>query len=71
VIATGKILITLTDDLEKKLKNRWYSEVYLAIGKQYAVALPDLTKYGVKVVFPTSGGPGPKAQALKQWILRR
>jgi len=40
------------------------------MGKQYAEALPDLTKFGVKVVFPTSGGPGPKAQALKQWISR-
>jgi len=57
--------------LEKKLRNEQYSEVYLAMGKQYAAALPDLTKYGVKVVFLTSGGPGPKAQALKQWILGR
>ena len=54
--------------LEKKLRNGRYGEVYLAMGKQYAAALPDLAKYGVKVVFPTSGGPGPKAQALKQWI---
>jgi hypothetical protein len=55
--------------LEGKLKNGRYSEVYLAMGRQYAHALPDLAKFGVKVVFPTSGGPGPKAQALKQWIL--
>ncbi|MEM1587365.1 MAG: hypothetical protein QXE14_03170 [Candidatus Bathyarchaeia archaeon] len=55
--------------LEKKLKNGRYSEVFLAMGKQYARALPDLEKYGVKVVFPASGGPGPKAQALKQWII--
>lgn len=54
--------------LEKKFKNEKYSEVYLAMGRQYAAALPDLAKYGVKVVFPTSGGPGPKAQALKKWI---
>jgi len=54
---------------EKKFRNGRYSVVYLAMGKQYAKALPDLAKFGVKVVFPTSGGPGPKAQALKQWIL--
>ncbi|MEM1757645.1 MAG: hypothetical protein QW770_06425, partial [Candidatus Bathyarchaeia archaeon] len=54
--------------LKKKLRDGRYDEVYLAMGKQYAAALPDLTKYGVKVVFPTSSGPGPKAQALKQWI---
>jgi len=54
--------------LSKKLKNRRYSEVYLAMGKQYAEALPDLTCFRVKVVFPTYGGPGPKAQALKEWI---
>jgi len=56
--------------LKKKLKNGRYSEVYLAMGKQYAEALPDLERYGVKVVFPTSGGPGPKAQALKEWIMK-
>jgi len=56
--------------LERKLRNGRYSEVYLAMGRQYARALPDLAKLGVKVVFPTSGGPGPKAQALKQWILK-
>ena len=56
--------------LKKKLKNGRYSEVYLAMGKQYAEALPDLERYGVKIVFPTSGGPGPKAQALKEWIMK-
>jgi hypothetical protein len=40
------------------------------MGKEYAKALPDLAKFGVKVVFPTSGGPGPKAQALRRWILK-
>ena len=54
--------------LGRKLKNGRYSEVYLAMGRQYAEALPDMAKFNVKVVFPTSGGPGPKAQALKQWI---
>lgn len=55
--------------LRKKLKDRRYSEVYLAMGKQYAKALPNLKKYDVIVVFPTSGGPGPKAKALKEWFL--
>jgi hypothetical protein len=54
--------------LEEKLGNGRYSEVYLAMGKQYAEALPDLAKFGVRVVFPTSGGPGPKAQALRRWM---
>jgi hypothetical protein len=54
--------------LEKKLRNGRYSEVYYAMGRRYAEALPDLAKFGVRVVFPTSGGPGPKARALKRWI---
>jgi len=36
------------------------------MGKEYAAALPDLSQYGVNIVFPASGGPGPKAQALKE-----
>lgn len=56
--------------LEEKLKSGQYSEIYLAIGKQYANALPDLTKFNIKVIFPTSGGLGPKTQTLKQWILK-
>lgn len=40
------------------------------MGKQFAKALPDLTQYNVKFIFPR-GGPGPKAQALKQWITKR
>jgi hypothetical protein len=54
--------------LEEKLKSGQYSEVFLAMGKEYAKALPDLARFGVKTVFPTGGGPGPKAQALKLWI---
>jgi hypothetical protein len=56
--------------LEERLKSGQYLEVFLAMGKEYAKALPDLAKFGVKVVFPTSGGPGPKAQALRRWILK-
>jgi hypothetical protein len=55
--------------LEERLKSSQYLEVFLAMGKEYAKALPDLARFEVKVVFPTSGGPGPKAQALRQWIL--
>jgi hypothetical protein len=55
--------------LEERLKGCQYSEVFLAMGKEYAKALPDLARFGVKTVFPTSGGPGPKARALKLWIL--
>jgi len=55
--------------LEEKLKSTQYSEVFLAMGKEYAKALPNLARFRVKVIFPTSGGPGPKAQALKLWIL--
>jgi hypothetical protein len=40
------------------------------MGKEYAKALPDLARFGVKTVFPTSRGPGPKAQVLRQWILK-
>jgi hypothetical protein len=56
--------------LEEKLKSGQYSEVFLAMGKEYAKALPDLARFGVKTVFPTSRGPGPKAQVLRQWILK-
>jgi hypothetical protein len=54
--------------LKKKLKNGKYAEVYLAMGKLYAKALPDLTQFNVDVLFPSYGGPGPKAQALKKWL---
>lgn len=56
--------------LSKKLKDGGYSEVFIAMGKKYAEALPDLSQYNVKVAFPTSGGLGPKALALKEWISR-
>jgi hypothetical protein len=54
--------------LRRKFKNGKYVEVYLAMGKAYAEALPNLAQFNIKVVFPTYGGPGPKAQALKKWI---
>jgi hypothetical protein len=57
--------------LKSKLKRRKYSEIFISMGKEYAAALPDLAQYGVTVVFPASGGPGPKAQALKQWFSRQ
>lgn len=59
------------DYLVNKLKGNKYIEVFVAMGKQYAAALPDLTAFEVKVIFPASGGPGPKAQALKEWLILR
>jgi hypothetical protein len=56
------------DFLTMKLKNEKFSEVFISMGKKYAKALPDLTQYRVKVIFPASGGPGPKAKALKEWL---
>ena len=56
--------------LSEKLKSGRYSEVFLAMGKKYAEAFPDISRLKVKVVFPATGGPGPKAQALKEWIRR-
>jgi len=52
--------------LSKKLGSGKYAEIYIAMGKKYAKALPDLSHH--KVVFPTYGGLGPKAKALKEWI---
>ena len=52
--------------LSKKLSSGNYSEIYIAMGKKYAEALPNLSHH--KVVFPTYGGLGPKAKALKEWI---
>ena len=52
----------------KKLGNKRYEEIFIAMGKKHAKALPDLSHYKVKVVFPTRGGLGPKALALKRWL---
>lgn len=57
--------------LRRKLEDRKYSEIFISMGKAYADALPDLSNYGIRVVFPASGGPGPKALALKQWFARK
>lgn len=59
------------DFLDKKLRRGRYSEVFISMGREYAKALPALEPYNVKVIFPTSGGPGPKALALKQWFISR
>jgi hypothetical protein len=55
--------------LRKKLKGKKYSEILISMGKEYAAALPELSDYGLRILFPASGGPGPKAQALKAWLL--
>ena len=54
--------------LEKKFRGAKYNEVFIAMGRDYATAIPDLTQYGVTVIFPTSGGIGPKAVALNEWF---
>jgi len=54
--------------LRRRLRGGRYSEVFIAMGKRHAEALPDLSDYGVRVIFPASGGPGPKARALKEWL---
>jgi len=56
------------DYLDQKMRAGRYAEVFIAMGKKYAEALPDFSKYNVKVIFPASGGPGPKAKALKEWL---
>lgn len=53
----------------KKIRKGKYSEIFIAMGKEYAKALPDLSKFGATVIFPSSGGLGPKAVALKDWFL--
>lgn len=57
--------------LRNKLGRRKYAEIFISMGKEYAAALPNLAQYGVKVLFPASGGPGPKALALKEWLSRK
>jgi len=54
--------------LDLKVRASRYTEVFIAMGKKYAEALPDFSKYNMKVIFPTSGGLGPKAKALKEWL---
>lgn len=56
------------DFLERKLRDRKYLEIFISMGKQYAEALPDLSRFDAKVIFPSTGGPGPKAKALKEWL---
>jgi hypothetical protein len=54
--------------LKNKLKSKKYSEVFISMGKVYARALPEIVTENTNVIFPTFGGPGPKAQALKEWL---
>lgn len=58
------------DFFKKKLKTGRYEEVFISMGKEYAKALSTLDQYGVKVIFPSTGGLGPKAQALKNWLVK-
>ena len=53
--------------LDEVLGRGKYAEVFIVMGKQYLQALPDLSKYKTKITI-AKGGPGPKAQQLKQWL---
>lgn len=57
--------------LERKLKAENYTEIFLTMGKKYVVAIPDLSQCRIAVIFSSSGGPRPKAQALKEWLNRK
>jgi hypothetical protein len=57
--------------LKKKLGKKQYSEIFLSMGKVYAAALPTAILSDTRTIFPTVGGPGPKALALKNWINKK
>lgn len=46
----------------------WYNEVFVALNRSFRQVMPDLSPYVGRVLaeFP---GFGPKAQALKNWLL--
>jgi len=50
--------------LGRELGNGKYGEIYIAMGKKHAKALPDLSHHDVKVVFPTRGLIGEGAGVL-------
>ena len=58
------------DYLGKKLKGKKYHEVFIAMGKEYAAALPDLSQYGVNIVFPAGGGPDLKLKHSKNGLIQ-
>lgn len=58
------------DYLGKKLKGKKYREVFIAMGKEYAAALPDLSQYGVNIVFPAGGGPDLKLKHSKNGLIQ-
>lgn len=53
--------------LKEKLSSGKYSEIFICMGIKYAKALPTMNE-SIKVIFPTEGGLGPKAHALKKWL---
>lgn len=50
------------------IRRREYEEIFVALNKRYQKLLPDLKAYTRKVL-ANFKGLGPKAQALKQWLL--
>lgn len=52
----------------KKIQKNQYSEIFLAMGKSYSEALPEISAFGVPVSSSSGRGIGPKAAALATWI---
>ena len=59
----------LRNQILKLVKERRYEEIFVALNRYYQVLLPDLAAYTGKMIVSFKG-IGPKAQALKQWLLR-
>jgi len=53
----------------KLIERRRYEEIFVALNRYYQALLPDLAAYTGKII-ASFRGIGPKAQALKQWLLR-
>ena len=52
----------------KLVEKRKYEEIFIALNRHYRALLPDLTAHTKKVI-ASFRGIGPKAQALKQWLV--
>lgn len=60
--------VKLQTKIAELLKGKHYDEIFIALNKYYRNLLPDL-KTHTKRVLSQFSGIGPKAQALKKWIL--
>jgi len=59
----------LRNQILELAKEREYEEIFVALNKHYQTLLPDLTPYSRRII-ASFRGIGPKAQALKRWLLR-